>query len=163
MKVTTKLAAMALSATMFAFGANVNGNENQVMTKKTLTVAGAKRIAAAIAAEAARNQAGGAIAIVDDGGNLIYLERLENTFAAGAEVATGKARTAALFRRQTRDFEDAIKNGRLSLLGVGVMTPLQGGVPVMVEGQVVGAVGVSGAASAQQDEEFAKVGAAALQ
>jgi len=163
MELTTKLAAMALSVTMLAFGANVNGNDDQVMMKKTLTVAGAKKVAAAIAAEAARNHAGGAIAVADDGGNLIYLERLENTFAAGAEVATGKARTAALFRRQTRDFEDAIKNGRLSLLGVGVMTPLQGGVPIMVDGQVVGAVGVSGAASAQQDEEFAKVGAAAIQ
>ena len=77
-------------------------------------------------------------------------------------MAIEKARTAATFRRPTSVFEDAIKNGRLSLVAVSVMTPLQGGVPVMVDGVVVGAIGVSGAASAQQDDEIAKVAAVAL-
>lgn len=134
----------------------------QTTSRQVLTLDGAKTVAAAAAAEAKRLNAGGAIAVVDDGGHLLYLERLDNTFPAAATVAMEKARTAASFRRPTAVFEDAIKNGRLSLLGVSVMTPLQGGVPVVVNGQVVGAVGVSGAASAQQDDEIAKVAAVAL-
>jgi glc operon protein GlcG len=77
-------------------------------------------------------------------------------------VAAAKARTAAIFRKPTADFENAIRNGRGALLGVSEMTPLQGGIPILLGGQVVGAVGVSGAASAQQDEELAKAAAAAL-
>lgn len=135
----------------------------QTMNRKTLSLEGAKAVGAAAAAEARRLAApGGAIAIVDDGGHLLYLERLDNTFPSASSVAIEKARTAATFRRPTSVFEEAIKNGRLSLVAVSVMTPLQGGVPVMVDGQVVGAVGVSGAASAQQDDDIAKVAALAL-
>jgi glc operon protein GlcG len=134
----------------------------QVTDKKTLTLDGAKSIAAAAAGEAKRLNAGGAIAIVDDGGHLVYLERLEGTFPAAAVVAIEKARTAAQFRRPTRVFEEAIKNGRSALLGVAVMTPLQGGVPIVVGGQVVGAIGVSGAASAQQDDDIAQAASTAL-
>lgn len=135
----------------------------QTMTRKTLSLEGAKAIGAAAATEARRLAApGGAIAIVDDGGHLLYLERLDNTFPAASVVAIDKARTAATFRRPTSAFEDAIKAGRLSLVAVSVMTPLQGGVPVIVDGVVVGAVGVSGAASAQQDDDIAKVAAVAL-
>jgi uncharacterized protein GlcG (DUF336 family) len=133
-----------------------------VTEKKTLTLAGAKSIAAAASAEARRLNAGGAIAIVDDGGQLVYLERLEGTFPAATTVAIEKARTAAQFRRPTRVFEEAIKNGRNALLGVAVMTPLQGGVPILVGGQVVGAIGVSGAASAQQDDDIAQAASTAL-
>jgi glc operon protein GlcG len=134
----------------------------QLMDKKTLTLDGAKSIAAAAAAEAKRLGAGGAIAIVDDGGSLVYLERLEGTFPAAATVAIEKARTAAQFRRPTRVFEDAIRNGRNALLGVAVMTPLQGGVPITIGGQIVGAIGVSGAASAQQDDDIAQAASTAL-
>jgi glc operon protein GlcG len=130
--------------------------------RKQLTLAGAKAVAAAASAEARRNNAGGAIAVVDDGGHLLYLERLDGTFPAACAVAIDKARTAATFRRPTSVFEDAIRNGRTSLVAVNVMTPLQGGVPITVDGQVVGAVGVSGAASAQQDEDIAKVAAQAV-
>jgi uncharacterized protein GlcG (DUF336 family) len=104
----------------------------------------AKRVAAAAAEEARRLGAGGALAIVDSGGHLVYLERLDRTFPAAAAVATEKARTAATFRRPTRDFEDAIRSGRHALLGVQAMTPLQGGVPIVVNGEVIGAIGVSG-------------------
>jgi glc operon protein GlcG len=90
------------------------------------------------------------------------LERLDGTFPAAATVAIEKARTAAVFRRPTSDFENAIKSGRTPLLGVDVMTPLQGGVPIVVGGEIVGAVGVSGAASAQQDEDIARVAAMAI-
>ena len=125
--------------------------------KATLTLEGAMRVAAAAVAEAKRVSApSGAIAVVDDGGHILYLERLDDTFPAAATVAAEKARTAATFRRPTRVFEDAIKSGRLSLIAVDVMTPLQGGVPILIDGQVVGAIGVSGAASAQQDDDLAK-------
>ena len=130
--------------------------------KKSLTLAGAKTVAAAAAAEAKKSNAGGAIAIVDDGGNLLYLERLDNTFAAAANISIEKARSAAQFRRPTRVFEDAIKSGRLSLVANPELLPLQGGVPILVDGQVVGAIGVAGAASAQQDDDIATVAAAAV-
>lgn len=134
----------------------------QVAQKKVLTLDGAKTIVAAAEAEARRLGAGGVIAVVDDGGHLLMLVRLDNTFPAGSAVSVEKARTAATFRKPTRDFEEAVKGGRTSLLAVSVMTPLQGGVPIVVDGQVVGAVGVSGAMSAQQDDDIARVAAAAL-
>ncbi|MEW6319946.1 MAG: heme-binding protein [Acidobacteriota bacterium] len=120
-----------------------------------LDQAGASRLAALAAAEARARNAGGAIAIVDAGGHLLRLDRLDGTFPAAATVATEKARTAATFERPTRDFENAVKNGRHALLGVAVMTPLQGGVPVAINGTVVGAIGVSGAHSAQEDDDIA--------
>lgn len=133
-----------------------------VADKKSLTLEGAKQVAAAAATEAKRNSEGGVIAIVDDGGNLLYLERLDGTFAAGATIAIGKARTAALFKKSTSAFEDIIKKGRTAMVTLNDFTPLQGGVPLEVGGAVVGAIGVSGAANQQQDEAVANAGAAAL-
>ena len=134
----------------------------QIAQRPTLTLDGAKTVAAAAADEARRNNAGGVIAIVDDGGNLMYLERLDGTFAAGAKVSAGKARTAALFRRPTGFFESLVNNGRTTMVALDDFTPLQGGVPIVVDGQIVGAVGISGANSAKQDEEIALVAAEAL-
>ena len=134
----------------------------QIADQKMLTLGGARTVAEAAASEARKHNAGGAIAIVDAGGHLVLLERLDNTFPAAAAVAIEKARTAATFRMPTRNFENAIKNGRAALLGVAVMTPLQGGVPIVADGQVVGAVGVSGASSAQEDDDIATAAAAAL-
>lgn len=130
--------------------------------KRVLTLAGARAIAAAAESEAHRLNTTGAIAVVDDGGNLLYLVRIDDTFPAGAAVAADKARTAATFRMPTRNLEDAVKGGRVSLVAVTEMTPLAGGIPIIVDGQVVGAVGVSGAANAQQDEELAKIAAGAV-
>jgi uncharacterized protein GlcG (DUF336 family) len=96
---------------------------------------------------------------VDDGGNLVALERMDGTFTAGANISVGKAKTAVMFKRPTRFFEDVIKNGRTAMVALPDFTPLQGGVPVEHEGQIIGGVGVSGAASAQQDEEIAVAGA----
>ena len=139
------------------------GSQTQVVNKKALTLAGAKTIiATAVVAAKQKKSPGGAIAVVDDGGNLIALERLDNTFGAAAHVSIGKARTAAIFKHPTKFFEDAIKNGRTSLVAMQDFTPLQGGVPIEVDGQIVGAIGVSGAASAQQDEEIAIAGASGL-
>jgi len=134
----------------------------EVADKKALTLDGAKKVAAAAAAEAARNNEGAAIAVVDDGGNLMYLERIDGTFAAGARISIGKARTAALFKKPTAAFEDIIKNGRTAMVALEDFTPLQGGVPIELDGKVVGAIGVSGAANQQRDEAVAKAGAAAL-
>jgi glc operon protein GlcG len=135
----------------------------QTVDKKGLTLDGAKKVIAAAIAEAKSKSApGGAIAVVDEGGNLVAVERLDNTFAAGANISIGKARTAVLFKRPTNFFEDVINKGRTAMTTLNDFTPLQGGIPIIVDGQIVGAVGVSGAASAQQDEEIAIAGANAL-
>ncbi|HEX6813599.1 MAG TPA: heme-binding protein [Planctomycetota bacterium] len=127
----------------------------------SLTLRGAKQVAAAAVAEAHRLQApGAAIAVTDGGGNLLYLERLDGTFAMAATVSTGKARTAALFQKPTRTFEEVINKGRTAMAALPDFTPLQGGVPILIDGQVVGAIGVSGAASAKQDDEIATAAAA---
>ena len=135
----------------------------QVAEKKTLSLEGAKKVIAAAIAEAkSKNAPGGAIAVVDEGGNLIAVERLDHTFAAGANISIGKARTAALFKKPTKFFEDVINKGRTAMTALADFTPLQGGVPIVVDGEIIGAIGVSGAASAQQDEELAIAGANAL-
>jgi glc operon protein GlcG len=134
----------------------------EIVERKTLTLDGAQRAIAAAVAQAHKNHAGGVIAIVDDGGNLMALQRVDGTFAAGANISIGKARTAALFQKPTRVFEDIIGKGRTAMVALNDFTPLQGGVPITIDGQIVGAVGVSGAASAQQDEELAMSAAAAV-
>ncbi|MGH2396031.1 MAG: heme-binding protein [Terriglobales bacterium] len=138
----------------------------QITEKKSLNLDGARRVIAAAQAEAKKlNAPGGVIAVVDDGGNLMALERLDGTFAAGANISIGKARTAVQFKRPTRFFEELINSngkGRTVMAALNDFTPLIGGVPVLVDNQVVGGVGVSGAASAQQDEELAIAGANAL-
>jgi glc operon protein GlcG len=138
----------------------------QIADKKSLNLDGARKVIAAAQAEAKKlNAPGGVIAVVDDGGNLIALERLDGTFAAGANISIGKARTAVQFKRPTRFFEELINSngkGRTVMAALNDFTPLIGGVPITVDNQVVGGVGVSGAASAQQDEELAIAGAGAL-
>src|SRR5258706_597346 len=104
-----------------------------------------------------------AFAIVDGGGHVLMVVRPETPFAAAAEVSVQKARTAAIFRKETIAFENAVNGGRYALLGVDVMTPLMGGVPIVVDGQVVGAIGISGAKSQQQDDAIAHAAAAVVQ
>ncbi|MGQ0543389.1 MAG: heme-binding protein [Blastocatellia bacterium] len=135
----------------------------QTLDKKSITLDGARTVIAGAKAYAKANNApGGVIAVVDDGGNLVALERLDGTFSAGANISIGKAKTAVMFKRPTRVFEEIIKNGRTAMVALPDFTPLQGGVPITVDGQIVGGVGVSGAASAVQDEELAIAGANAL-
>jgi glc operon protein GlcG len=134
----------------------------QLVERKTLSLDGAHKVIAGAVAYAKKvNAPGGVIAVVDDGGNLMALERLDGTFAAGANISIGKARTAVLFKRPTKAFEDIIKNGRTAMVALpdAYFTPLQGGIPITIDGQIVGGVGVSGAASAAQDEELAMAGA----
>ena len=134
----------------------------QTTDKKSLNADGAKRVIAAAAGYAKKANTTGVIAVVDDGGNLMAVERIDGTFSAGANISIGKARTAALFKKPTKFFEDVVGKGRTSMVALNDFTPLQGGVPITIDGQVVGAVGVSGASSAAQDEELALAGAAAL-
>jgi uncharacterized protein GlcG (DUF336 family) len=136
----------------------------QTIDKPSLSLDGARKVITAVKQDAVRRGApGAAIAVVDDGGNLLAVERLDGTFAAGANISIGKARTAALFRRPTRVFEELINKGRTSMTALTDFTPLQGGVPILHNGLIVGAVGVSGAASAQQDDELAMAGAAVFE
>jgi len=130
----------------------------QSTTKRVITLAAAERIAAAAEAEANKRGSTVVIAVVDDGGHLILLKRLDDTQVASVEVGIGKARTAAIFRRPSKVFEDQVKNGRVASLALPGATPLQGGVPIVFEGKVIGAIGVSGN-TPQEDEEIAYAGA----
>ena len=131
-------------------------------TKPFLSVADVKRIAAASEAEALKNQWAVTIAIVDDGGHLLWLQRLDGAAPVSSHIAPAKARTAALGRRESRVYEEIINQGRTSFLSVPqVEAMLEGGVPIMVDGQCVGAVGVSGVKS-NEDAQIAKAGIAAL-
>ena len=154
--VVSTLAAVAVGL------ADEHTDQGHVTTKPALTLEGAKHAGEVAARYAKDNGAAPSIAVVDDGGQLLYFVRPETSFAAGANVSIGKARTAAIFKKPTKDFEDTINKGRFTMTALPDFTPLQGGVPIVRDGQVIGAVGVSGAKSAAQDEEVARAGAAAL-
>jgi glc operon protein GlcG len=132
----------------------------------TLMLDGAKALVAAAVRHAQMVKApGGAIAVVDAGGSLLYLERLDGTFPNASAVSIGKARTAVLFGKPTRVFEDAVNKGRYTMLAVAEVapfTPLMGGVPIEIDGRIIGAIGISGAASAAQDDEIASAAVAAF-
>ncbi|HKB82451.1 MAG TPA: heme-binding protein [Burkholderiales bacterium] len=133
----------------------------QLADKKVLTLDGAKKVAAAAEAEARKNNWNVVIAVVDDGGNLIYLQRIDGTQTGSIEVAIQKARTAQAFKRPTKVFEDAIAGGRNALIALHGALPLEGGLPIMAGGQLVGAIGVSGVKSTE-DGQVAKAGADSL-
>ena len=131
----------------------------QLLEKKVLTLEAADKVAKVAEAEAKRRNATVVIVVVDDGGYPIVLKRLNDTQVASVDVGIGKARTAAIFRRASKDFEDQIRNGRVASLVLPGATPLQGGVPLVFDDKVVGAIGVSGN-TPQEDEDIAKAGAA---
>jgi len=133
----------------------------QVAEKKVLTLEGAKRVAAAAEADARRRGLPVVVAVVDDSGELLLVERLDGTQVGSIRVGIGKARTAAHFRRPTRFFEEQVRDGRIVTLALDDFTPLQGGVPIVSAGQFVGAIGVSGD-SPQVDEAIAMAGAAVI-
>lgn len=132
-----------------------------MLTKSVLSVAETTQILEAARAEAEKNKWAVAIAVVDDGGHLLALLRLDGCAPIGAYIATEKARTAALGRRESKQYEDMINGGRTAFLSAPLAGTLEGGVPVIVDGQVIGAVGVSGV-KADQDAQVAKAGATAL-
>jgi uncharacterized protein GlcG (DUF336 family) len=133
-----------------------------MQSKQVLSLDEVKKIAAAAEAEAKANNWAVTISIVDDGGHLLWLHRLDGAAPISTSIAPAKAKTAALGRRETKIYEDMINNGRFSFMSVPVLEGmLEGGVPIMVDGQCVGAVGVSGVKSSE-DVQIAKAGIAAL-
>jgi glc operon protein GlcG len=132
-----------------------------MLTKPVLTVAETTQILDAARAEAEKNKWAVAIAVVDDGGHPLAMLRLDGCAPIGAYIATEKARTAALGRRESKQYEDVINGGRTAFLSAPLAGTLEGGVPVIVDGQVIGAVGVSGV-RANQDAQVAKAGATVL-
>ena len=131
----------------------------QTTTKQVISLAAAEQIADAAQSEASRRGSTVVIVVVDDGGYPIVLRRLDNTQVASVEVGIGKARTAAIFRRPSKVFEDQVRNGRIAALALPGATPLQGGIPIELNGKVIGAIGVSGN-TPREDEEIALAGAA---
>ncbi len=126
-----------------------------------LSLEDAKRVAAAARAEAEKNGWAIVIAVVDDGGHLMYLERMDGTQKASSRIAEEKGRTAILFKRPTKAIEDNVLEGRTVMMGLPGAVPLEGGVPLMKDGQFLGGIGVSGVQSFQ-DGVVARAGAAAL-
>lgn len=144
-------------------GASPLDFKSKIMKQKPyLTLDDVKRIAAAAEAEARNNSWAVSIAIVDDGGHLLWLQRLDGAAPVSAQIAPAKAHTAALGRRESKIYEDMINQGRVSFLSApGLQGLLEGGVPILVDGACLGAVGVSGVKSSE-DAQIARAGIAAL-
>lgn len=155
----TKIFVVGSIAGAIAFRPGPSRAEHRLGSKRVLTLEAATEAAAAAQAEATKRGATVVIAVVDDGGYLILLHRLDDTQVASVDVGIAKARTAAIFRRPSKDFEDQTRSGRVAALALPGATPLQGGVPISVDGKVIGAIGVSGN-TPQEDEDIAKAGAA---
>jgi len=132
------------------------------LLKKSLSLEDARKAAAAAAAEARKNKWNMAIAIVDDGGQLVYFERLDETQIGSIDIAIGKARTAANFKRPTKALEDAINGGQHAILTFPNTLPREGGLPIFADGKCIGAIGASGGKSSE-DAQVAKAGVDALQ
>ena len=132
-----------------------------LLTKHTLALEAAKQIASAAEKFALKKGWNVVIAIVDDGGHLIYLARMDGTQIGSIDVAQAKARTALAFKRPTKIWSEGLKGGRMQILGLPGATPIEGGLPLVVKGEFLGAIGVSGVTS-EQDGEIAQAGVAAL-
>ena len=146
-----------LSVLMFAVFVTAASAQERPPYGQEISIANAKKVAHAALAEAQKNSWRVAIAIVDNHGALVYYERMDDTQTASPVIAIEKARTAAMFRRTTREMEDVVNKGRVSLLALPGATPITGGLPIILGGKVVGAIGVSGVTS-DQDEQVAKAG-----
>ena len=149
---------LGLSLAAFACAAGAQGRPEY---GPSINLAGAKKIAAATLAECQKNNWRVAVAVVDTHGSMLYFERMENTQYASNDVAIGKAKAAATFQRPTRAFMDAINKGGAATLSLGPIYASPGGVPIMQDGKVIGAVGVSGV-TGDQDEQCAKAGLSAM-
>lgn len=154
------LAALALALALPMIAADAAAQQRPPYGT-AITIESAKKAAAASVAEAKKNNWNVAIAIVDNHGMLIYYEMLDDTQTSSAVIAIEKARTAAMYRRPSKEFEDAIAGGRVAVLGLPGATPIEGGLPIVIGGKMAGAVGVSGVSSAQ-DAQIARAGVEAL-
>jgi glc operon protein GlcG len=157
--------ALALAAiALLAQGAAAHPSKKNLplLEKRVLSLDAARKMVAAAEAEAERNHWRGVVAVVDDGGWLIVLERMDHAaMTASVELAMGKARSAAIFKKPTQDLEDAINHGRYAAITARGFVEMQGGIPVIVDGEVVGAIGAS-FATPEQDVHVAEAGLAAL-
>ena len=133
----------------------------QFVEKKTVSLALAKKMAAAAEAEATKNNWAMVITVVDDGGNIVYMGRMDGAQLGSIEVSQGKAHTALAFRRPSKAFQDLVDQNQAHLVTLPHITAVQGGLPIMLDGKVVGAIGVSGGSSAQ-DEQCAQAGINAI-
>lgn len=147
--------------TTLLFSSAIYAGQGLTLERRVLSLAAARKIIAAAEAEAMARGVGVVIVVVDSSGTIIELARMDTAQVASVNVGIGKARTAAIYRRPSRDFEEQIKTGRVAALALADATPLQGGVPVLVDGKVVGAVGVSGD-TPHVDESIAIAGAAVV-
>src|SRR5580658_9223445 len=129
----------------------------QLANKKALTLEAAKLIAAAAQAEATKHGWNMVICVVDDGAHMLYLERMDGAQLASVQVAQDKARTAVLFKRPSKALEEAVAGGRTVVMKLAGAMPVEGGIPIVVDGQIVGGIGVSGATS-PQDGQVAAAG-----
>ena len=156
----TSLTRVLTSTALVAIGNQLSAPSNTSLTldKKVLTLSAARQIVMAAEAEATRRGLGVVIVVVDDSRTVIELACMDGAQVASVNVGIGKARTAAIYRRPSRVFEEQIRDGRVAALALADATPLQGGVPILINSKVVGAVGVSGD-SPQVDEEIAIAGA----
>jgi uncharacterized protein GlcG (DUF336 family) len=146
---------VALACVSLSFGA-------ELASRKSLTLAAVKEMAAAAEAEARKNKWNVAIAIVDEGGHLLYFQRMDEVQLASVQIAQGKARTALLYKRPTKLLDESISGGRTVMLNAPEVMPLEGGLPVTVEGRIIGGIGVSGVLS-PQDAQIAQAALAVLE
>jgi glc operon protein GlcG len=155
--------ALALGAMVLLGQSAAQPPEKKVplLEKKALSLEAARKMVAAAIAEAERNQWRGVVAVVDDGGWLILLERMDHAMTASVELAAGKARAAALFKKPSQELEEAINQGRYAAITARGFIEMQGGLPVLVDGEVIGAIGAS-FATPGQDVQVAQAGLAAL-
>jgi glc operon protein GlcG len=151
----------ALALSTLILTAPGDAADHLTLDRPVLSLEAARRIITAAEADATARGVGVVTVVVDASGTIIELSRMDTAQVASVNVGIGKARTAAIYRRPSRDFEEQVRNGRIAALALADATPLQGGVPVLVAGRVVGAVGVSGD-TPQVDEDIAIAGAAAL-
>ena len=152
----------AVAAGVAAVAVLAGSTPADMITKRSLSLADARKIGAAAEAEAKKNNWKVSIAVVDDGGHLVYFQRIDDTLFASVDIAIGKARTAVSFKRPTKALEDAINTGQNNaILTFPGAVPREGGLPIMADGQMVGGIGVSGVKSSE-DAQVAKAGADAL-
>lgn len=154
-------ARIVCALTFAAFVAGAAAQAARPSYGQAISLEAAKKAAAGGAAEAKKNSWNVAIAVVDNHGMLVYYEMMDDTQTSAATIAIEKARTAAQFRRPSKDFEDTVAGGRVAILGLPGVTPIDGGLPMFVGGKIVGAIGVSGM-TATQDAQVAKAGVDAL-
>ena len=154
----TRISAIALVLALLGLAGTARA---QFVEKKTVSLALAKKMAAAAEAEATKNNWAMVITVVDDGGNIVYMGRMDGAQLGSIEVSQGKAHTALAFRRPSKAFQDLVDQNQAHLVTLPHITAVQGGLPIMLDGKVVGAIGVSGGTSAQ-DEQCAQAGINAI-